>query len=201
MAAEVCRSALATWDLPVVVTPVWFHELEDFARSRQILALPAVKLLPFASERFASVEAALSPDKNRLPDRLLRQTQSDTARRAVNSHVGVLALFRTGDRARYPGRNHRSRSLRSRAWSNRRILSADRVATCRRVCVIANFDLRPASATGALSRNENATKATRGQIVKCENFVTLQTAVEKAEKLCAEEFVEWFMLFKNPRFH
>jgi hypothetical protein len=42
--------------------------------------------------------------------------------------------------------------------------------------------------------------AARNQILKCENFVTLQTAVEKAEKLCAEEFLEWFVLFRNPRF-
>ena len=201
VAAEVCRSALATWDLPVAVTPVWFHDLQGFAR--------LVKSLRFLRLSSSSPRASDLPAWKRHYIRTRIDNQIDYFRKRSRTLHGLL-LF-----------------LASAFWlfSGLAIARAIFVATIgvdrfnpvldRMVVSFLPVAL-PLAAGCALSlmsildlhrqrmrslEMKMRLMAARDQIVKCENFVTLQTAVEKVEKLCAEEFIEWFMLFKNPRFH
>jgi len=201
VAAEVCRSALATWDLPLPVAPVWFHELPGFAR--------LVKSLRFLRLGSSGPKASDSAEWKQHYLRTRIDNQIDYFRRRSRALHGLLLL------------------LASAFWlfSGLAIARALFVATIGLDRFNPVFDRTvvsflpvalPLAASCALSLmsildlHRQRTRslemkmrliAARDQIVTCENFVTLQNAVEKVEKLCAEEFIEWFMLFKNPRFH
>jgi hypothetical protein len=199
-AAEMCRSALATWEFPVLVMPFWFDELPGFkhlGRSLRYLRLTAG----------APDKSRVSSIKERyLETRIDRQIEYFGKRShrlqivllVLTSLFWLLSLLAIGRGIIV--------ATTGTAWCNaemRRIISSflpfalPLAAGCA-LSLISIFDLNRQLARS----QEMKTQLTRvrEQIHQSDNLVTLQNAAEKAEKLFAEEFLEWFVLSRNPRF-
>jgi hypothetical protein len=201
VAAEMCRSALATWELPMVATPVWFHEFEDFARlarSLRILRLssstPRLNDFPAWKQHYLQTRIDNQIDyfgerSQTLHRILLILTSAFWFSSGLAIARGIFAATAGIDRFN---------PMLGRVVESFLPIALPLAAGCA-LSLISIFDLHRQLARSREMKMR--LKTARDQIAKCENFVTLQTAVEKAEKLCGEEFLEWFMLFKNPRFH
>jgi conflict system pore-forming effector with SLATT domain len=201
VAAEMCRSVLATWDLPVVATPAWFHDFEDFARLARSLRIfrlssstPRPSDLPAWKQHYLQTRIDNQIDyfgeRSRTLHRiLLILTSAFWFSSGLAISRGVFAATTGLDRLD---------PTFDRIVESFLPIALPLAAGCA-LSLISIFDLHRQLARSREMKMR--LKAAGDQIEMCENFVTLQTAVEKAEKLCGEEFLEWFMLFKNPRFH
>ncbi len=200
VAAEMCRSVLATWDLPVVMAPFWFRELQGFARlAKSLRFLRSSSPPPQASDLLAWKEHYL---RTRIDSQInYFSKRSRALRRMLLILTPAFWLFSglaitRGIFVATVGVNRFNPEL-GRVVASFLPFALPLAAGCA-LSLISIFDLHR-----QLARSHEMKKrltAARNQIAQSENIVTLQNAVEKAEKLFAQEFLEWFVLFRNPRF-
>ncbi len=200
VAAEMCRSALATWEFPTIVTPFWFQELPGLGRLGRSLRYLRLDNKPENSDNAEPVR------EHYLATRIGRQIEYFDER-SRSLHVLLLVLtslfwffslvaIGRGIFVATAGTKWFGPEL-GRIISSFLPFALPLVAGCA-LSLISIFDLHR-----QLARSRDMKLrliAFRDQILQSDNMVTLQNAVEKVEKLFAEEFLEWFVLSRDPRF-
>jgi hypothetical protein len=202
VAAEICRSALVTWNMSDVAAPVWFTQLGDFRRLAKSIRL--LQMRPGEQTRnmgFAEIRSYYLT--NRVDD------QIEYFRRRSRRLATALLIFTC------------SFWIFSAAAVARTIFTAivtvprsDNfiIATLQSFlpialplaagCVLSLVSIFDLNRQLASSKAMQATLQTaRKQIEKCESFSSLRRAVENTENAFAGEFFEWFTLFRFPRFN
>lgn len=200
VAAEMCRSALATWEFPTIVTPFWFQELPGLGRLGRSLRYLRLSNTPADSDNVAVVK------EHYLETRIGRQIEYFGERsRSLHTVLLILTTLFWFFSVVAIGRGIFVATAGTK-WFNPelgRIISSflpfalPLIAGCA-LSLISIFDLHR-----QLARSKDMKLrliAFREQILQSDNMVTLQNAVEKVEKLFAEEFLEWFVLSRDPRF-
>ena len=200
VAAEICRSSLATWNLGHVAAPLWFTQLGDFrrlAKSIRLLGMRAgqsqLNLADCKREYLTSrVDEQIEYFRRRsrrLATALFIFTCSFWVFSAAAIARTVFATF-----AGVPT----SDQVIADALRSFLPIALPLAAGCA-LSLISIFDLNRQLAS---SKAMEATLQTaRNQIEKCESFSSLRRAVENTENAFAGEFFEWFTLFRFPRFN
>jgi hypothetical protein len=200
VAGEMCRSALATWEFPTIVTPFWFQELPGLGRLGRSLRYLRLSNTPANSDDVAAVK------EQYLATRIGHQIEY-FRERSRSLHLVLLVLttlfwflslvaIGRGIFVATAGTRWFSPEL-GRIISSFLPFALPLIAGCA-LSLISIFDLHR-----QLARSQDMRVrllAFREHILQSDNMVTLQNAVEKVEKLFAEEFLEWFVLSRDPRF-
>jgi hypothetical protein len=200
VAAEVCRSALATWNMGRVAAPVWFSQLGDFRRLAK-----SIRLLQLRAGEQPHMDLAACRNEyltSRVDDQIAyfrrRSRRLASALFIFNcsfwifSAAAVARTFITLLPA-VP----QSQPLLADALKSFLPIALPLAAGCA-LSLISIFDLsRQLASSKAMGA---ALQMARGQIEKCETFSSLRRAVENTENAFAGEFFEWFTLFRFPRF-
>jgi len=201
VAAEICRSALATWHLGTIGAPVWFSHLENFRRLAK-----SVRLLQMHAEDPAALSFA-ERRENYLAHRV--SDQIHYFHRRSNRLAFVLKVFTSGFwifSAIGIGRTifaalfpiSPSHQIMPSIVLSFLPIALPLAAGCA-LSLISIFDLgRQLESSRAMER---VLQKARCQIEKCDNLSSLRRAVENTEDTFAGEFLEWFTLFKFPRFY
>jgi hypothetical protein len=200
VAAEICRSALATWNLGQVAAPVWFAQLGDFRRLAKSIRLLQMRAGEQPRKSFA--ETRKDYLTSRVDDQIeyfrRRSRRLGTALFLFTSSFWIFsgaAVARTLFTVfvRLPSDRVTLDTLQSFLP-----IALPLAAGCA-LSLISIFDLsRQLASSKAM---ESALQTARQQIEKCENFSSLRRAVENTENAFAGEFFEWFTLFRFPRFN
>jgi hypothetical protein len=200
VAAEICRSALATWNVGHAAMPVWFAQLGNFrrlAKSIRLLQIRAGYQSPktldearaeYLTNRIDDQIAYFAKRSRRLAAVLLIFTCSfwifSGAAIARTFYIRLVTVPQTGQPL--------ADALRSFLP-----IALPLAAGCA-LSLISIFDLNRQLASSRAM--ESALRIARQQLEKCESFSSLRRAVENTENLFAGEFFEWFTLFRFPRF-
>jgi hypothetical protein len=201
VAAEICRSSLATWDLGNVAAPVWFNQLGDFRRLAK-----SIRLLQLRSGSQSQVDVATCKNEyltNRVDDQI-EYFQRRSRRLATVLFIFSCSFWIFSAAAT-------ARSLIGWLWTVPQSqpfvfhalkaffpIALPLAAGCA-LSLISIFDLsRQIASSKAMAA---ALQVARQQIEKCESFSSLRRAVENTENAFAGEFFEWFTLFRFPRFN
>ena len=200
VAAEICRSSLATWNLGHVAAPVWFTQLGDFRRLAKSIRL--LQLRAGDKPRMDLAECRSEYLTNRVDDQIeyfrRRSRRLATALFIFTCSFWVFsaaAVARTifTALAGVPLSELVVHALRSF------LPIALPLAAGSALSLISIFDLNRQLASSKAM--EAALRTARRQIEKCESFSSLRRAVENTENAFAGEFFEWFTLFRFPRFN
>jgi hypothetical protein len=201
IAAEICRSSLATWDLEDVAAPVWFNQLNGFGR-----LVRSVRLLRLSDK--AKPEVNLDDwRRNYLSNRIDQQlAYVDRRRRRLTAALliftfgfwifSVIGIARTILSAVLTGTQ--SDLLRSHVFSSFLPIALPIAAGCV-LSLISIFDLHRQIARSK-AMQERLTEV-RNQIEKAASLSSMRRAVENAENNFAAELLEWFTLYRYPRFN
>ncbi len=198
-AAEICRSALATWSLGDFATPFWFTQLDGFTRLAK-----SVRLLHL-SDREKRLFNLEDWRQNYLATRV--DTQLSYFRRRRRKLTLALAILTGGfwvfsalaiGRAIFSAlfTKHQSAPFLTAVHSFLPI-ALPLAAGCV-LSLISIFDLNRQLARSKAM--EMRLKTVRDGLEKCETLLSLRHAVEHAENAFASEVFEWFVLYKYPRF-
>ena len=201
VAAEICRSALATWNMGQVAAPVWFSQLGDFLRLAK-----SIRLLQLHGHNQRQKSVADVRDEyltNRVDDQIeyfrRRTRRLSTAlliftccfwifSGAAVARTAFVTLFST----------QRFDPFAIDALKNFLPIALPLAAGCA-LSLVSIFDLgRQLASSRAM---QSALEMARSQIEKCESFSSLRRAIENTENAFAGEFFEWFTLFRFPRFN
>ena len=201
VAAEICRSYLATWDLGNAVTPFWFSQLEGFDRLTKSIRLLQLSDQPEGTPDLEGARARYLKDRIDPQLRYFRHR-----RRKLSSLVVILTAAFWIFSALALGRSIMSAfAVRPEEtdWMSIALhsflpIALPLAAGCV-LSLISIFDLNRQLARAG--RMESALAKIRTQIEKCQNLVSLRHAVKNAENAFAGEIFEWFTLFKSPRFN
>src|SRR3954454_6055977 len=199
VAAEICRSYLATWDLGSAVTPFWFSQLDGFDRLAKSIRLLHLHDRP---ERTADLARSRQNYLEQRIDPQLRYFRH--RRRKVATFLVILTaafwLFSGLALARAIASWFFVRpegvSWISNAFYSFLPISLPLAAGCV-LSLVSIFDLNRQLTRAR--RMEAALTKVRTQIERCQNMVSLRHAVKDAENAFAGEIFEWFTLFKSPR--
>lgn len=200
VAAEICRSALATWNLGEVATPVWFNQLDGFSRLAKSVRLAQ---LTDGKERSIKVDDWRQDYlKVRIDEQL---NYFRRRRRRLSAAVAVFAGGFWTFSALGIGRTiftvlvftPRFGPLLSQALHSFLPIALP-LAAGGALSLISIFDLNRQLARAKAM--EALLRSVRSRVEKCENLSSLRRAVEHAENAFAAEVFEWFTLFKYPRF-
>jgi len=201
VAAEICRSALATWSIGHLAMPVWFAQLGDFRRLAKSIRLLQIRAGSGSAKAFAETRSDYLV--NRMDDQIAYfQKRSRRLTSALSIFTWSFWIFSGAAVARtlYTTAVTIPQTGRPLSEALRAFLpiALPLAAGCA-LSLISIFDLaRQLASSRAM---ENALRNAREQIEKCESFSSLRRAVEYAENLFAGEFLEWFTLFRFPRFN
>jgi len=200
-AAEICRSALATWNLDDVAAPVWFNQLEGFTRLAK-----SIRLLHLSDKRKRTINFA---DWRQDYLRVRVDEQLNYFRRRRRRLATALAILTCGFwtfSALGIGRTiftalistPPSGPLIRQTLHSFLPIALPLAAGCA-LSLISIFDLNRQLARAKAM--EALLKTVRNQVEKCENLSSLRRAVGHAENAFSAEVFEWFTLFKYPRFN
>jgi len=201
IAAEICRSSLATWDLEDVAAPIWFNQLDGFGRlvrSVRLLRLTdqvksEVKLddwrRNYLRTRIDQQLAYVDRRWRRLTAALLIFTFGFWIFSAIGIARTILSALLTGTQ---------SDLLRSPVFSSFLPIALPLAAGCV-LSLISIFDLHRQIARSKAMRDRLSD--IRNQIEKAANLSSMRRAVENAENSFAAELLEWFTLYRYPRFN
>ncbi len=200
VAAEICRSSLATWHLGNVSAPVWYSHLDDFSRLAKSIRLvhvhakdPAMSFAECMENYLAYRISGQLGYFHRRSGRLAIMLTVLTIGFWTFSIVGLgRTLFATffSLPSSYPTITNVVVSFLP--------IALPLAAGCA-LSLISIFDLgRQLERSRGMER---ILEEARQRIEKCENLSSLRRAVEKTENTLAAEFLEWFALFKFPRFN
>ncbi len=201
VAAEICRSSLATWNLGRVTAPVWFAQLGDFRRLAK-----SIRLIQLRAGDQPRMDLAACKNEY-LTSRVDDQIQYFHRRgRRLTTALFVFTssfwLFSTAAIARtviiafagvQPADPFAADAVRSFLP-----IALPLAAGCA-LSLISIFDLHRQLASSKAM--EVALQNARCSIERCESFSSLRRAVENTENAFAGEFFEWFTLFRFPRFN
>jgi hypothetical protein len=207
VASEICRSALATWEITNINEPVWFNQLAGFTRLAK-----TIRLLKLTDERRPAADFRewrqkyLKGRVDEQIDYFHRRGQSLGLAVAILtfsfwtfSALGIGRAILTGSAfgiGPIVSRSH-FEFFSGHALESFLSIALPLAAGCV-LSLISIFDLN-----GQLARSkamESLLKKARGQIEKCENLPSLRRAVENAENAFGSEVFEWFTLFRYARF-
>lgn len=200
VAAEMCRSALATWEFPTIITPFWFQELPALGRLGRSLRYLRLSNPPANPDNVAAVK------EHYLATRIEHQIEYFTERsRSLHAVLLLLTILFWLFSLVAIGRGIFVATAGTKWFTPQvgRIISSflpfalPLIAGCA-LSLISIFDLHRQLARSREMKLRLI--AFRDQILQSDNMVTLQNAAEKVEKLFAEEFLEWFVLSRDPRF-
>ena len=200
VAAEICRSSLATWNLGHVAAPVWFTQLGDFRRLAKSIRLLGMRAgqsplnladckREYLTTRVDDQIEYFRRRSRRLATALFIFTCSFWVFSAAAIARTVFATF-----AGIPT----SDQVIADALQSFLPIALPLAAGCA-LSLISIFDLNRQLASSKAM--EAALQTARRQIEKCESFSSLRRAVENTENAFAGEFFEWFTLFRFPRFN
>jgi hypothetical protein len=201
IAAEICRSSLATWDLEGVAAPVWFNQLDGFGRlvrSVRLLRLtdkskPEVNLEEwrrnYLQTRIDQQLAYVSRRGRKLTAALLIFTFGFWIFSAVGIARTILSALLTGTQ---------SDLLHSPVFRSFLPIALPLAAGCV-LSLISIFDLHRQIARSK-AMQDRLTKV-RPQIEKAASLSSIRRAIENAENSFAAELLEWFTLYRYPRFN
>ncbi|MEP6955291.1 MAG: hypothetical protein ABI883_00580 [Chthoniobacterales bacterium] len=199
VAAEICRSSLATWHLGHVVPPIWYSHLADFSRLAK-----SIRLLQMRAQNPALSFAECR--ENYLAYRISGQLRYFTARsgRLASALTWLTCgfwIFSAASLGRTLFATFFSLSPSYPNMANVVVsflpIALPLVAGCA-LSLISIFDLgRQLESSRGM---EGVLREAHRRIEKCENLSSLRRAVESIEDTLAAEFMEWFALFKFPRF-
>jgi hypothetical protein len=201
VAAEICRSALATWKLPELAAPVWFSYLDGFARLAK-----SIRLLHLSDVAKSGINVE-QWRKEYLNDRIDQQLNYFRRRRrklAIIRGIFIASfwIFSASaiTRALYAALflTPQSDPLVWRAFHSFLPIALPLAAGCA-LSLIAIFDLN--RQLGRANAMEKVLATQRSQLEKCDDLPTLRRAVENAENAFAADLFEWFTLYKYPRFN
>ena len=201
VAAEICRSALATWNMGHVAAPVWFNQLGDFRRLAK--SIRSLQMRAGDQPRLSFTESRNDYLTNRVDDQIeyfrRRSRRLATALLIFTASFWIFsgaAIARTIYIALFtvPRTDH----FITDALLSFLPIALPLAAGCA-LSLISIFDLNRQLASSKAM--EAALQRARRQIEKCESFSSLRRAVENTENAFAGEFFEWFTLFRFPRFN
>jgi hypothetical protein len=201
IAAEICRSSLATWDLEDVAAPVWFNQLDGFGR-----LVRSVRLLRLSDK----LKSELNLDdwrRNYLETRIDQQLgYVDRRRRRLTAALliftfgfwlfSAIGIARTILSALLT--STQSEALRSPAFHSFLPIALPLAAGCV-LSLISIFDLHRQIARSKAMQDRLT--GIRNQIEKAASLSSMRRAVENAENSFAAELLEWFTLYRYPRFN
>jgi hypothetical protein len=201
IAAEICRSSLATWDLEDVAAPVWFNQLDGFGR-----LVRSVRLLRL-SDKLKSEVNLDDWRRNYLETRIDQQLgYVDRRRRRLTAALliftfgfwifSAIGIARTILSALFTGTQ--SDMLRSPAFHSFLPIALPLAAGCL-LALISIFDLHRQIARSKAMQDRLT--GIRSQIEKAASLSSMRRAVENAENSFAAELLEWFTLYRYPRFN
>ena len=201
IAAEICRSSLATWDLEDVAAPVWFSQLDGFGR-----LVRSVRLLRL-SDKLKSEVNLDDWRRNYLETRIDQQLgYVDRRRRRLTAALliftfgfwifSAIGIARTILSALLTGTQ--SEVLRSPAFHSFLPIALPLAAGCV-LSLISIFDLHRQIARSKAMQDRLT--GIRNQIEKAASLSSMRRAVENAENSFAAELLEWFTLYRYPRFN
>ena len=201
VAAEICRSALATWNMGQIAMPVWFSQLGPFWRLAKSIRL--VQMRTGDEPRKSFTETRSDYRTHRVDDQIAYfARRSRRLASAVCIFNWSFWIFSTAAVVRtvytafvtLPPRGQPMTEALQAFLPIALPLAAGCVLS-----LISIFDLNRQLASSRAM--ESALRTAREQVEKCENFSSLRRAVENTENLFAGEFFEWFTLFRFPRFN
>jgi hypothetical protein len=200
VAAEICRSALATWRLGDFATPFWFTQLDGFTRLAKSVRLLHLsdrekRLFNLDDWRQNYLESRVDAQLNYFRRRRRKLTLALAIFNGGFWTLSALAIGRTIFSALFL--RDGSGLLLSQAIHSFLPIALPLAAGCA-LSLISIFDLNRQLARSKAM--ETLLKTARGRIEKCETIVSLRHAVEHAENAFASEVFEWFILYKYPRF-
>jgi hypothetical protein len=200
VAAEICRSALATWELSRLVLPDIPGQAEAFARLKTSIRMMHLCSLPevapdidhlkqgYISRRIddqASYHRRRSTNLKRLRDRLIVLFWICSSLAIVRTvFVGAFGTVGLSEEVVH-------------ALSHFLPLALPCVAGCA-LALISVFDLNRELARSY--EMETFLAASREQTAACQNVYALQRAIVRTEHFLAREISDWFTLSKEPRY-
>jgi hypothetical protein len=208
VASEICRSALATWNLADVGEPAWFNQLTGFLR-----LVKTIRLMKLTDETRQITDLAEWRQKY-LATRVDEQIHYFHRRRRglslalsiltvsfwIFSVVGILRGVLTGC-AFGIGPILPIGPSDSFAWNAVQSflpIALPLAAGCT-LSLISIFDINRLLARSRAM--ESLLLTAREQIKKSESLPSLRRAVENIENAFASDVFEWFTLFRYPRFN
>jgi hypothetical protein len=207
VASEICRSALATWNLADVAEPTWFSQFTEFLRLVKTIRL--MKLTD-STRQVANMEEWRQKYLTSRVDEQIRYFRR--CRKEFSAAVSVLSLsfwlFSVLGiaRALLTGSAFGIGPLipvtpsNPFAWHFMQSflpIALPLAAAC--TLLISIFDINRQLARSKAM--EALLIKSREQISKSESLPSLRRAVEAAENALASEVFEWFTLFRYPRFN
>ena len=203
LAAEFCRSALATWGLPRATNllqdldlPVVHH----LARSLRILHGRAAAVHPVPIAEFQRIYR-----EQRIEDQLkyYRRQEAARAAHAAPAAPGVLAGHRHGHGVRHHlcADAQRPCACAGLAAGHGVRLPAHLPAGGGRGDHLGHLHQRPAAARGALPRHAATLEASRAQISYCSTWNSLERVVLRTERALLQEVIEWHSLASFSESH
>ena len=208
VASEVCRSALATWNLVNVAEPTWFKQLREFLRLAKTIRLMK---LTSQTRQTSDVQAW---KKSYLTNRVDEQIHYFRRRRKefsaslsiltvcfwLFSILGISRALVTGSAFGF-GPLLRVTSSDLFVWhfvQSFLPIALPLAAGCT-LSLISIFDLNRQLAR--CRTMESLLVEAKQQIDKSETLPGLRRGVENVENMLANEVFEWFTLFRYPRFN
>jgi hypothetical protein len=200
VAAEICRSALATWKLGNLATPVLFSHLDGLARLSKSIRLlhlgDSKNSVDLANWRQTYIQTRVDDQLRYLRGRLRRLRTFRaifTYSFWIFSALGLArAIYAWLVAAPHPD------PIVWRALHSFLPIALPLAAGCA-LSLLSIFDLN--RQIGRAKTMEEALVKVREQIQNCEDLSTLRHAVEHAENVFAADLFEWFTLYKYPRFN
>jgi len=200
VAAEICRAAIATWELPRLVLPDLPGQSEAFTRLKT-----SIRMMHLCSR------PAVEPNIDQLRQRYLDQRIDDQTRyhHARSNHLATLrqrliALFWVCSglavvRAVLVGIFGTAGFSLEVVHTISHFLPL--VLPCLAGCALALISVFDLNRQLARSREMEAFLATaREQTAACQNVYALQRAIARTERYLTREIGEWFTLSQEPRY-
>ncbi|MFZ1536469.1 MAG: hypothetical protein WAT23_03685 [Chromatiaceae bacterium] len=200
VAAEICRAAIATWELPRLVLPdlqgleETFARLTTSVRMMHLCVRPAVPL-PLEEIRERYVRDRIDDQIQYHQARAVRLTRLRQRLISLFWIFSALAVLR-GLFAGLYGTDGLSLEA-SRTLTHFLPLALPGLAGCA-LALISVFDLN-----GQLAHSRSLTNfliAARAQTQACHNLYALQRAIARTERYLAREIADWFALGQEPRY-
>ncbi len=200
VAAEICRAAIATWELPRLVLPdlqgleETFARLTTSVRMMHLCVRPAVPL-PLEEIRERYVRDRIDDQIQYHQARAVRLTRLRQRLISLFWIFSALAVLR-GLFAGLYGTDGLSLEA-SRTLTHFLPLALPGLAGCA-LALISVFDLN-----GQLAHSRGLTNfliAARAQTQACHNLYALQRAIARTERYLAREIADWFALGQEPRY-
>ena len=153
VAAEICRTAIVTWELPVLVLPELANQAGRFSRLKTCIRMMHLCSRPKVEPGLDYLQATIYCQAARRPIALSSAPLDQAGYDASQAHFAVLGLFGIGHGARHPGRYFWHGRSPSRGRAHREPLPPSGSPVHWGLCPGVDLRLRSQSPIGALPGN------------------------------------------------